>query len=282
MLIPIWIRLFIPGFYRRELEVNVLNYSRIIYSVFFVIVGTPVSGELICEKAKFFSQQFDRTENFKASSGWLQNFKNRYGIRQLSISGEKLSSDTLAVEPFKMKLLEKIEEMNLCSDQLYNADESGLFWKMLPQKTLAHSKEDSAPGRKQSKERITFMPCSNASGSHKLKLLVLGRSNKPRSFGSSHIPVVYKGQKRAWVTREIFTEWFHTSFVPAVRLKMRELGLPPRAILILDNAPGHPVELSSEDKQISVMFLPPNCTPLIQPMDQHVIQAIKLHYRKNL
>lgn len=241
-----------------------------------------MSGELICEKAKFIYAQLYKNDDFKASQGWLQNFKNRFGIRQLSISGEKLSTNPLAVDPFKLQLLTKIEELQLTADQLYNADESGLFWKMLPQKTLAHAKESSAPGRKQNKERITFMPCCNSTGTHKLKLFVLGKSNKPRSFGNSNIPVVYKGQKRAWVTREIFTEWFHTCFVPAVRRKMKELNLPPKAVLILDNAPGHPEKLVSDDSQISVMFLPPNCTPLIQPMDQHVIQAIKLHYRKNL
>jgi DDE superfamily endonuclease len=112
--------------------------------------------------------------------------------------------------------------------------------------------------------------------------LVLGKSLKPRAFGNSDIPVSYKGQKRAWVTKEIFSEWFHREFVPSVRRKMRELNLSPKALLLLDNAPGHPTELSSDDDQISVLFLPPNCTPLLQPMDQHVIQAIKLFYRKNL
>lgn len=86
-----------------------------------------------------------------------------------------------------------MKEKNLTSHQVYNADESGLFWKVLPNKTLAHSGEKSAPGRKVSKERITFMPCSNASGSYKLKLLVLGKSMKPRAFKNVHIPVSYKG-----------------------------------------------------------------------------------------
>lgn len=106
------------------------------------------------------------------------------------MSGEKLSSDISAVEPFKMRLLRKIEELGITEDQLYNANESGLFWKMLPQKTLAH-REDCVPGRKQSKNRITFMPCSNASGTHKLKLLMLGKSQKPRTFRNVYIPVTY-------------------------------------------------------------------------------------------
>ncbi|KAK9892255.1 hypothetical protein WA026_019057 [Henosepilachna vigintioctopunctata] len=181
---------------------------------------TPLSGELICEKAKFFYSRITGREDFKASQGWLEKFKKRHGIRQLTISGEKLSADVSAVEPFKLKFLKKIEEMNLVPDQVYNADESGLFWRVLRNKTLGHAGENTAPGRKMSKVRITFMPCSNASGSHKIKLLVIGKSNKPRAFKTcQNLPVFYKEQKKGWVTREIFLEWFHNDFIPDVRKK---------------------------------------------------------------
>lgn len=52
----------------------------------------------------------------------------------------------------------------------------------------------------------------------------------------------------------------------------------------MDNAPSHPPEeeLRSEDGQIMTMYLPPNVTPLIQPMDQNVIRLTKLYYRNSL
>lgn len=53
-------------------------------------------------------------------------------------------------------------------------------------------------------------------------------------------------------------------------------------MLLLDNAPSHPVELKTEDGAIYVMFMPPNVTPLIQPMDQNVLRLTKLYYRNNL
>lgn len=58
-------------------------------------------------------------------------------------------------------------------------------------------------------------------------------------------------------------------------------NLPLKAILLLDNAPCHPPaeELVSEDGSIFVMYMPPNVTPLIQPMDQNIIRLTKLHYR---
>lgn len=56
--------------------------------------------------------------------------------------------------------------------------------------------------------------------------------------------------------------------------------------MILDNAPSHPpaneLVKATEDGLIWVMFMPPNVTPLIQPMDQNAIRLVKLGYRNSL
>ncbi|XP_066026205.1 tetratricopeptide repeat protein 28-like [Pocillopora verrucosa] len=70
--------------------------------------GTPISGPLLQGKAKHFSMQLNGEsadhESFKASTGWLDKFKNRHGIRNLSIQGEKLAAAEEAVDPFLQKL----------------------------------------------------------------------------------------------------------------------------------------------------------------------------------
>ena len=73
---------------------------------------------------------------FKVSKGWLYRFCNRHGLRQLSFQGEKLSSDAAAPEPFK-ELVKLMEDESLTLEQLYNCDETGLCYQMLPDKTLA-------------------------------------------------------------------------------------------------------------------------------------------------
>jgi hypothetical protein len=71
-------------------------------------------------------------------------------------------------------------------------------------------------------------------------------------------------------------------FVPLVRDYLSSKKLEQKAVLILDNAPCHPVILKSEDNMINCLFLPPNTTSLIQPMDQCVISALKRAYRRQL
>lgn len=243
-----------------------------------------VTNNLLLAKAKTFANEFDVDDSFKFSETWVRNFKKRHGIKRLKISGEKLSCDASSVEPFKNDFLAYVQQRKLATDQIYNADESALFYKALFGYTLAHDGEDSAPGFKTAKDRITFMPCANASGTHKLPIFVIGRSKAPRAFKNVEIPVEYASSKNAWMTREIFQKWFHESFVPNVRRFSKEAEIEPKAVLLLDNCTAHHFkhELRSTDGLIEVKFLPPNVTPLLQPMDQQVIQIIKTKYREML
>lgn len=66
--------------------------------------------------------------DFQAGEGCFKNFKKWFGMRLLSSTGEKLSSDECGVEPYKEMIKKNIREMGLTPHQVYNANESGLFW----------------------------------------------------------------------------------------------------------------------------------------------------------
>ena len=137
---------------------------------------------------------------------------------------------------------------------MFNCDESGLYYKLLPEKSLAAQFEKSADGRKTHKERVTISACSNATGSIKLPLLLIGKSKNPccLNIPRDSLPVEYASQSNAWVNSPIFLNWFHHSFVPFVRKKLIEMGLEPKAVLLLDNCSAHPNddELVSADGNI--------------------------------
>ena len=94
---------------------------------------------------------------------------------------------------------------------------------------------------------------------------------------------VVKSQRNAWMNSEIFAEWSTKEFVPAVkRHQLLQNIHSPKALLLIDNCSAHPDELSSRDGSVTCMFLPPNTTSLIQPMDQGVLQAMKNLYKRKL
>ena len=51
-------------------------------------------------------------------------------------------------------------------------------------------------------------------------------------------------------------------------------------MLFLDNAPVHPVDFKLSN--ITILFFPPNTTSKVQPLDQGIIHAFKVHYRSRL
>lgn len=75
-------------------------------------------------------------------------------------------------------------------DDIFNAVGIGPFYKCLPNKTLA-LKTEKCYGGKHSKERIIVLVAANMSGSEKLKLLVIGKSAKPRCFRSVRSLLVF-------------------------------------------------------------------------------------------
>lgn len=58
-------------------------------------------------------------------------------------------------------------------DDIFNADETGIFYKMTYDKTMRF-KGEKCSGGKMSKDRITVMVAANMRGIEKRKLLVIG------------------------------------------------------------------------------------------------------------
>lgn len=106
--------------------------------------------------------------------------------------GEQRSADTHAASNYCDKFKMIIADYDLTSDDIYNANETGQNWKCLPTKTVARSEEQKINELKLNKKRLTVMVCANASGTHKLKLLVISKSKCPQALkGVSPLPVSY-------------------------------------------------------------------------------------------
>ncbi|KAG7172964.1 Tigger transposable element-derived protein 7-like 33, partial [Homarus americanus] len=94
-------------------------------------------------------------ENFKASDGWLWRFRNRHGMCNKITHGEAGSTPTEDIEPFRDRLNDLIKSEGLLISQVYNVDETGLYWRSLPRNTQTFKNEASSPGRKVNKERFS-------------------------------------------------------------------------------------------------------------------------------
>lgn len=227
----------------------------------------PISGPLLKEKALEAASSL-KMENFAASNGWLESFCKRHNITFKSICGESAEVNLDDIEDWKTKL--PLILRNYSPRDVYNADETGLYYRAMPNKTFALKNEKCA-GKKAAKQRLTILLCANMEG-EKEDPLVIGKSKNPRCFKGSHVdklPLEWVSNKKAWMTTEIMTRWLH-KFDNRMKKQNRKV------LLFLDNATSHPkVPLEN----VKIIFLPPNTTSHCQPLDQGIIQNFKLIYR---
>ncbi|XP_025420185.1 tigger transposable element-derived protein 6-like isoform X1 [Sipha flava] len=131
----------------------------------------PISGPIIQTKARQIAEQMSVTE-FKASNSWSESFKNRHNIVWHKIYGELNSVDVKNVDEWNVKLkliIEGYEPKNI-----YSGDETGLFFRALPSKTLSGKSEE----------------CK----------VVIGKAQKPRCFknlDSTKFPIIWRANNKA-------------------------------------------------------------------------------------
>ena len=158
-----------------------------------------ITNDILRSKAIDFQNKLESQKPFEVNFGWIQNFKRRHGIRSLKLCSEKLSSNESAILPFTEQFKQTINSLNLCPEQTYNTDETTLVFQNLNDRTLVATHEKNAPGRKYSKEKVTLMPCTNATGEHKLPLMLIGKSRNPRCFKNFVLPTMYyRSSTNAW------------------------------------------------------------------------------------
>ena len=162
-------------------------------------------------------------------------------------------------------------------NDIYNGDETALFYKSLPHRTYCFD-GDKPAGSAKCKDRLTLLIITNMDGSDHRKLSVIGKSKTPRCLQKKYkmhvkdMAVDWYASKNAWMTGEI-----HRHIMTKLNNEMR---LSNRHILyVCDNASSHQVR---EYSHIKFLMLPSNATSIMQPLDQGIILSAKRRYKKKL
>jgi hypothetical protein len=167
----------------------------------------PIDGTILREKAKIIAVKLN-IDYFSASSDWLSSFKDWHGLVFKKLAGESAEVSVKSTDAWLEclpSLLEGFEPRDV-----YSADETGLFFNVLPDRTLVY-KGETCHGGRHTKDRLTVLLCVNSGGSDKQVPIVIGKSSKPRCFKDvKKLPIKYYANSKAWMTTEIFCSFLHS------------------------------------------------------------------------
>jgi hypothetical protein len=240
----------------------------------------PISGEIIQKKAAFFWQNMGIYKDQAMpsfSNGWLQKFQARRSIKERVLHGEEGS---VSIDAGKAMIAIRQTLASYEYRDIFNCDETGLFWKLIPDRSLSTR---SLPGRKKEKARISLHFCCNADGSEKLQIWAIGNAKKPRAFRAAginieNLNITWRANQKAWMTTVIMEEWLRW-----FDSKMRGR----KVVLLMDNFKPHEIAVSSIEastvqlQNTSIIWLPANSTSRFQPLDQGIIYTWKSHYKNS-
>ena len=236
--------------------------------------GGVVTGDILLVKAQEIWPRIPQYQDQPPpsfSTGWLEKFKKRHNIKQRSQHGEASSVPEGAEE--EMRSIQ-----TLCGEykeeDIYNMDETGLFWRQAPSSGLA---SEPRSGIRKDKSRISVVCCVNFTGSQRLPLWLLGKAKQPRPLKNVNLEAmgcVWRANTKGWMTTAVMIEWLRAFYS----------SIPPdrSVLLLMDNLKAHisGVELAPPPPNIRIQWLPANATSLYQPLDQGIISNLKHHYKK--
>ncbi|XP_033011837.1 tigger transposable element-derived protein 5 [Lacerta agilis] len=298
------------GTHRKKMRLaNEEEIDRAVYTWFLALRqhGVPLSGPAIQAQAEAFAQQIYGPEcTFKASHGWFWRWQKRHGISSqregggLGAAGNTpaLRAEADAASPCSAfsdntrlpSAAAPPDEGGYSDNQIYNANITGLYWKLLPGQARL---PQPLPSR--AVDRVTVLLAANLTGSHKLKLLVVGGLRDPpclRCRKRDTLPACYRYSPRAQLGRSLLRIWFFDDFVPSVKRFLRRSCLQQKAVLLLSCLSAHPEEpsqLQTPDGSIRALFLskaaggsPGGGGRISAPLEQGVVSAFKQLYKREL
>ena len=208
-----------------------------------------------------------KEDRFKGSNGWVDKFKKRHNLKQYTMHGEASSAPLENLGAMREKLRQTLKDF--APENIFNCDETGLFWKMKPSRTIS---DGPVSGIKQSKDRVTVLLTCNSTGSEKLSPLFIHKFENPRALkhiNKKNLPVDYYWNQKSWMQVSIWNE-----YIKKLDTQMRRQNR--NILLLIDNAPTHALYETTHLTNITIENLPPNTTAHLQPCDQGIIHSFKV------
>lgn len=118
-------------------------------------------------------------------------------LQKFKACAEKLSANSEVSEKCVSDFAKLQKDDEIHPQQIYNADETSMFWRCLPHNT-PNGTERVVNGVTEFRERLTVFINAHATGTQISKQLMIRKSAQPHAFKiKKTMPMLYKANKQA-------------------------------------------------------------------------------------
>jgi hypothetical protein len=141
-----------------------------------------IDEAVLLHKAQYFADK-ERIEPIGTSvtNSWIHAWRRTNHIICMQSHGESASADSAAGDEWIKTVYAEICA-SFKPDEIWSADETGLYWRRLPTVALTE-RGKKLRGVKVSKNRVTVLLCCSLTG-EKFVPFVIGTARSPRGFSS--------------------------------------------------------------------------------------------------
>jgi hypothetical protein len=155
-----------------------------------------ISGDILKEKAAlFWPVLYPGLSSPKLSNGWLEGFKLRHSIKKYKRHGKAADVNTDANNKAIHNLRVRTSLYHL--SDIYNIDESGLYWEMVPDVSLSTQQLSE---NKKAKACVSIAVLANGDDTERPRMWVIGSAKQPRCFKNiniEHTGIKWQANKKA-------------------------------------------------------------------------------------
>eukprot|EP00177_Eucheuma_denticulatum_P000177 GFKZ01000313.1.p1 GENE.GFKZ01000313.1~~GFKZ01000313.1.p1 ORF type:complete len:683 (-),score=82.21 GFKZ01000313.1:75-2123(-) len=225
-------------------------------------------------------EQTKDLQEFNPSDNWIRSFARRKQVKVASKPWRVAEISAIEVDDVETQNVKTLlQRYDL--DCIFSVHETTLFHKVLPRKSYLVSR---GPGQTSAKalpddmtteDRLTLIVCTNATGTVKIPLALIGMAKQPKCFRIRPCPLHYLTHPFTWFNSTTFKQWFSEIFIPAIRHHTwRNI-----ALLVENSLDGHNV--SDPRGQVHILHLPAE-KQRSHPMEQGITSLLKQKYRYSM
>ncbi|KMQ93899.1 jerky-like protein [Lasius niger] len=277
--------------YSNETQYKILDEQLYNWLLERKILEDTIPDALLKDKVHEFANEFSGPSTDRERRNWLRGFKKRYTILLKSQNVPESSQNFVPrnekdAEKFIQKFTQRLKQENISKDNIYTMVKMDLTWKYLFRKYLfryipSHEDKKKVDIKKKLKnDSLTFMFCTNATGSHKLSPFCNYKHQEALKYLKNTSSLVSKSQRNKLKDQEIFADWYNNYFTKSVREHQQKTNVSGKTLLLIKNCKKFLPKENMKDDSFKILFLPRCAIRILQPVDQRIINEIKRNFQR--